>query len=222
MMAVSLAAMLSLAGCSKLGMTELNKPGARELKQSRDAVHAATSWESDVTVRDGAQWRSVLVEKVECPSRRDLMWTSDPPREVRDNDGRIVFHDIWFDGSWYTSDRTTWHTFKDAEKNSPNKLSIGCGDGPRMVWEETLDSMLDGVVRKGEIHPGPKMTDNGYDCTWWDLSKVPGQAPEYTVCINEPSHLPQVVRSRENGHEYTYVFSQWNTASVGLPPELSR
>lgn len=205
-----------------LGLVSCNsKPGVKKLQQSRDALRAATSWEEDVTVTDGGQQRSVLVVKVECPSRRDLMWTSPPSKRVLDNDGRVVVHDIWFDGNWYTSDGRVWHTFKGAQQNLPNKLQIGCGDGPMMVAEERgLSEVLDGVIRQGEIRPGPKMTENGYDCSWWDLSERPGQAPQFSVCINEPSHLPQVVRSMENGHEYTYTLSQWGSASVGLPPEL--
>ena len=66
------------------------------------------------------------------------------------------------------------------------------------------------------------MTENGFDCTWWDVSKVRGEAPHYTVWVNETSHLPQVVRSRERGNEYTYTLSRWNETVVGLPPELAR
>ena len=169
---------------------------------------------------DGAQQRSVLVEKVQCPSRRDLMWTSQPTRQVLDNDGRAVIHEVWFDGTWYTSDGRVWHTFKDADKKLGGKFSIGCGDGPTMVGEGTLSAVLADIAQEGDVRPGPKMTENGYDCTWFDLSPKPGEPPQYTVCVNETSHLPQVVRSREFGHEYTYTLSQWNSASVGLPPEL--
>lgn len=81
---------------------------------------------------------------------------------------------------------------------------------------------LDEIARKGEIRPGPKMTENGFDCSWWDVANAPGVPPHYTVCINEASHLPQVVRSRERGNEYTYTLSRWNQTSVGLPPELQQ
>jgi hypothetical protein len=208
------AALLALSGCAK--------PGVKELRESRDAVRAARNWENDATVRNGAQWQMVFLEKVECPSRRDMMWTIQPPKELLDDKGRIVRHDIWFDGTWYTSDGRTWETFRDAEKKLPGKLAISCGDGPTLASDGHLFSDLDDIVRKGEIRPGPKMTENGFDCTWWDVADGPGAAPRYTVCINTLSHLPQVVRTREHGNEYTYTLSQWNTASVGLPPELSR
>ena len=212
---VWLVAGLALMGCAK--------PGVRELKESRAAVQAAKSWQNDVTVAAGnEQWRMFALEKVECPSRRDLMWTMTPPREVVDEKGRMVRHEIWHDGTWYTSDGKLWETFAEAEKKLPGKLSIGCGEGPGRVWDGALYSDLDEVIRKGEIRPGPKMTANGYDCTWWDVALTAGEPPRYTVCIGATDHLPQVVRSREHGNEYTYVLSQWNTASVGLPPELAR
>jgi hypothetical protein len=203
-------------------VTGCTKPGVKELRQSRDAVRAAKSWQEDVSVNDGGRWAPLLLVKVECPARRDLMWTMRPPKEELDSEGRTVVHEIWYDGTWYTSDGRVWETLADAEKKIPGKLDIGCGEGPLRVWDGSLYSDLDQVIGKGEIKPGPKMTENGYDCTWWDLAAAPGEQPKYTVCINEASHLPQVVRSRENGHEYTYTLSQWNTASVGLAPELMR
>ncbi len=151
------------------------------------------------------------------------MWTTRPPaKEEFDTQGRVIVHQIWYDGTWYTSDGRLWETLPDAEKKIAGKLNIGCGEGPMRVRDGLFYSDLDEVIRSGEIRPGPKMTENGFDCSWWDVANAPGAAPQYTVCINEASHLPQVVRSQENGHEYTYTLLQWNTASVGLPPELVR
>jgi hypothetical protein len=211
---------ISLLIAVLVATTGCTKPGVKELRQSRDAVHAATSWQEDGTVLEAGQWTPLFVAKVECPSRRDLMWTVQPPKQEFDSQGRPIVHDVWYDGTWYTSDGKLWETLADAEKKAPGKFAIGCGEGPLRVWDGPLYSDLDEVAQKGEIRPGAKMTENGYDCTWWDLAPTPGAAPRYTVCVNATSHLPQVLRSRENGHEYTYVFSQWNTASVGLPPEL--
>ena len=188
------------------------------MRQSREAVRAAKSWQNNVTMREGGQWPDVLIEKVECPARRDLMWTIKPLIAAMDDKGRAIVHDVWFNGTWYTSDGKYWETYRTPEK----KPAIGCGDGPMLVSNARLFADLDEVIGKGEIKPGPKMTENGFDCTWWDLARAAGGPPDYTVCIGTSDHLPQVVRSRENGHEYTYTLSQWNTASVGLPPELSR
>jgi hypothetical protein len=143
-----------------------------------------------------------------------------PPNPQLDTFGRTMVHEIWYDGTRYTSDGHLWENLPNAQQKIPDKFAIGCGEGPLMVSSSVLYSDLDEIVSKGEIRQGPKMTENGYDCTWWDLALTSGGPPKYTVCINEPSHLPQVVRSRENGQEYTYTLSQWNSASVGLPGEL--
>ena len=198
------------------------KPGVKELRKSRDAVREANSWQEDASVQDEGRWKPLFLSKVECPSRRDLMWVMRPPKEKLDTEGRAIVHEIWYDGTWYTSDGRIWNTVEGAEKKIPGKLDIGCGEGPARVWDGSLYAELDDIIRKGEIRPGPKMTENGFDCRWWDVVDAPGQVPHYAVCINETSHLPQVVRSHENTHEYTYTLSQWNTTSVGLPPELSR
>lgn len=196
------------------------KNGVKELQQSRDAVRSANSWEVDATVLSGGQAMPILFTRVQCPSRRDLMWMMPSPNPQRDTEGRTIVHEIWYDGTRYTSDGHLWETLANAQQKVPDKFAIGCGEGPLTVSSGVLYSDLDEITQQGEIRPGPKMTENGYDCTWWDLAPARGGSPKYTVCINEPSHLPQVVRSRENGQEYTYTLSQWNTASVGLPGEL--
>ncbi|WP_148210164.1 hypothetical protein [Candidatus Korobacter versatilis] len=221
-LAVSVFGMTMLAGtlaCTKLAPP---KPGVKELQSSREAVRAAWSWQEDASVNESGRWTPLFLSKVECLSRRDMMWTMRPVKEELDSQGRMIVHEIWFDGTWYTSDGRYWETLKDADKKIPGKLNIGCGEGPARVWDGSLYSELDEVIRKGAIVPGEKMTANGFDCTWFDVSLSVGEPPRYTVCINAASNLPQVVRSRENGHEYTYTLSQWNTASVGVPPELSR
>lgn len=201
------------------GFLGCSKAGVRELRQSRDAVRAAKSWEVDAT--QGATTRMLFQEKVECPSRRDMMWTVRPPEKaVLDNDGRVVVHDIWFDGDRYTSDGLSWHHFAGAEKALPSKLAIGCGVGPALVWDGALYSDLDAVIKAGEIRQGPTATINGGECTWWDVAPAKGQDARYTVCVDTATHLPRVARTRERGNEYTYTLSRWNETSVGLPPEL--
>lgn len=211
---VSVSALVLLVaslGCSK--------PGVRELQQSRDAVRAAKSWEVDAT--QGATTTMLFQEKVECPSRRDMMWTVRPPENpVMDNDGRMVVHDIWHDGDRFTSDGQTWHHFAGAEKVLPNKLTIGCGVGPALVWDGALYANLDAEINSGELRKGPTMTINGGECTWWDVAPAKSQEARYTVCVDSATHLPRVVRTRERGNEYTYTLTRWNETSVGLPPEL--
>lgn len=199
-------------GCS-------SKPGVKELRQSRDAVRAANSWEVYATL--GATTVTVFQAKVECPSRRDMMWTVRPPANlVMDNNGRVVVHDIWFDGDWYTSDGRLWNHFPGAEKALPGKLALGCGVGPALVWDGTLFSDLDAVIKTGEIRPGPTSTINGGECTWWDVVPDKGAEARYTVCVDSVTHLPRVARTREHGTEYTYTLTRWNETSVALPPEL--
>ncbi len=204
------------------GLLGCSKPGVKELRQSRDAVRAAKSWQIDVTgAAPGATPRELLREKVECPSRRDLMWTIRPPEKaVLDKDGRTVVHEIWYGGDWYTSDGRSWDHFAGAEKALPGKLAIGCGEGPALIWDGALYSDLDQAVKVGEIRQGPTATVNGGVCTWWDVAPAKGEAAHYTVCVDKENSLPRVVRARERGNEYTYTLSGWNETSVTLPPEL--
>jgi hypothetical protein len=206
------------------GSVGCSKPGVKELRQSRAAVRAASSWQSDVTgTAPGSHPRDILLEKVECPSRRDLMLTTRPPEKSElDKEGRIIVHEIRYDGDWYTSDGRSWNHFAGAQKNLPGKLPIGCGEGPARVWDGALYADLDDVIGKGEIRRGQTAQIDGGACTWWEVAPAKDAPAHYSVCVGDQDHLPREVRSHEKGNEYTYTLSHWNQTSVTLPQELAQ
>jgi hypothetical protein len=80
---------------------------------------------------------------------------------------------------------------------------------------------LDSLAHAGEVRPG-KLTAALMEssCTWWDAASVKGEAPNYSVCLDENDHLPRKLRSAEHGETYVYTFTNWNATSVTLPRDI--
>ncbi len=182
-------------------------PGVLELQRSREAVRAAKSWQSGVTVQMPTGQRHIVsLEKVECAGRDDRITISyDPPG----ND-----HELWFDGGYYKKEIT------GAWSSGAVKMPANCGHGPSLVWDGILYDDLDAAASGGGVRPGQPAQSNTPPCTWWEVAPAKGAEAHYAVCVSETEHLPRIVRSHENNLTYVYTLTDWNATSVTLPTDI--
>ena len=185
-------------------------PGLLELQRSRDAVRAAHSWQSDVSVQTPPRQVSIVrLEKVECPSRLDSWSTA--------HSWQPGGHEIWFDGIHYKMGAGGAWSASDV------RLPANCGLGPALVGSGNLYDDLDAVAHEGEVRPGlPEPThENAPPCTWWDVAAAKGDPPHYSVCVDETDHLPRTVRFHDRDLTFVYTLSNWNATSVALPADIA-
>jgi len=179
------------------------------LQASREAVRAAKSWQSGITVQTpNGGWSLVRTEYIECPSRYDRI-------SVVHGSQPGSTHEVWFNGVHYQMVAGGAWAAIDAP------LPAECGAGPELVSGGVLYGDLDSIERSGEVRPG-KLTAALMEssCTWWDAASVKGEAPNYSVCLDENDHLPRKLRSAEHGETYVYTFTNWNATSVTLPRDI--
>ncbi len=199
-------------------------PGAVELQKARQAIHMAQGWNVGVTVQlSSGQWVPFSLEKVECPNRRRIYHLL-PERLVTGSQipspGWIA-QEIWYDGDWLTLDAAGWNRIRGAQDTFPGKPAMTtCGNDIAMVVDPPLFSDLDSILENGEIRRGKLPVPQHENCTWWEVAPGPGAPARYSVCIDPQDHLPRVLRSREQEHDYVYSFSQWDATQVTLPDNV--
>ena len=216
-MAAHLPSSFRLPACIALGAATLclscskPSPGVTELQTSREAVRAAKSWQSGVTVQlPSGQRHIVLIEKVECPRRDDrttISYDAQPGST----------HEVWFDGGYYRKE------ISGAWSSADVKLPANCGRGPSLAWDGILYDDLDAAASGGEVRAGkPEQLAeaNATPCTWWEVAPAKGAEAHYSVCVSEADHLPRIVRSHEHNLVYVYTLTDWNATSVTLPTDI--
>jgi hypothetical protein len=202
---IAVGAVALCVSCSK------PSPGVLALQSSRDAVRAAKSWQSGVTVQmPSGQRHIVLLEKVECPGRDDrtnISYDAQPSST----------HEIWFDGGYYKKE------ISSAWSSADVKMPANCGHGPSLAWDGILYDDLDAAASNGEVRAGKAeqpAQPNVMPCTWWEVAPAKGAEAHYSVCVSEADHLPRIVRSHEHNLIYVYTLTDWNATSVALPTDI--
>jgi hypothetical protein len=182
--------------------------GFRELRASQRALQEAKNWHSITEKKDkDGTWAETQTRDVVCPYDFDDAYADHYMPGVRRH-GVLVngtYYNQRLDGSW---------------THGPNEAfkQPDCGVG---AWIDGLGSLypgLDGTERNGEVARGEAEKIGDVECVWWEVVSDKGTPANYSVCINENTHLPAAVNSERFG--VRAKFSGWGTTKI-TPPEAN-